>query len=124
MAILLFKLQQVPDDEAADVRALLTENGIDFYETDAGFWRVGVDAIWLPDERQHEQAKSLLEVYQRNRTQDQRERFQALLDAGEAPTLWRRLLTRPFRFIGLVLAVLFVLAFTLLPFMAFLSNPG
>ena len=43
MAMLLFKLNNVPDDEAMDVRQLLDDNGIHYYETDAGRWRVGVD---------------------------------------------------------------------------------
>ena len=38
MATLLFRLRHVPDDEADDVRALLEENGIDFYETTPGNW--------------------------------------------------------------------------------------
>ena len=37
MATLLFRLNDVPQDEADDVRQLLTDKGIDFYETHAGF---------------------------------------------------------------------------------------
>ena len=34
MPILLFRLNGVPDDEAEDIRALLHDNAIDYYETD------------------------------------------------------------------------------------------
>ena len=34
MRVLLFKLNGVPEDEADEVRALLADHGIDFYETD------------------------------------------------------------------------------------------
>lgn len=37
-AKILFRLSGVPDDEADDVRMLLTDNAIDFYETSAGNW--------------------------------------------------------------------------------------
>jgi hypothetical protein len=33
MALLLFPLRNVPDDEAEDIRDVLSENSISFYET-------------------------------------------------------------------------------------------
>ena len=47
MAHLLFRLRHVTDEEAMEVRQLLDEHGFDVYETQAGFFRLGVDAIWL-----------------------------------------------------------------------------
>ncbi|MFQ3230986.1 MAG: hypothetical protein ACI9DO_002365, partial [Reinekea sp.] len=38
MASIVFRLNNVPEHEADLVRALLLENDIDFYETDAGRW--------------------------------------------------------------------------------------
>ena len=36
MAVLIFKLRYVPEDEAHEIRELLGDNNIDFYETTAG----------------------------------------------------------------------------------------
>ena len=47
MALLLFRLRNVPDDEADEVRHLLNENSIEFYETSAGNWGISMPAIWL-----------------------------------------------------------------------------
>ena len=43
MAKILFRLNGVSDDEANDVRELLSNNAIDFYETSPGNWG-GIDA--------------------------------------------------------------------------------
>ena len=64
MAKILFRLNGVPDDETNDVRELLTNNAIDFYETSSGNWGVSMPAIWLSDDDQFEKAKALLDAYQ------------------------------------------------------------
>jgi len=116
MATLLFKLQNVPDDEATDVRELLSENNIYFYETHAGFWRLGVDALWLPDDTQLEKARELLRHYQQERASRQQKIYADLVEQGQAPTLWQNFLTSPLRFVILMIAVFFVLTLTLAPF--------
>lgn len=117
MASLLFKLNNVPDDEAEEVRALLTEHQIPFYETNAGFFRVGLDAIWLHDSSQLETAKQLLKDYQQKRTELQRGLYQESLQKGEVETIWQRMCNQPIRFLAAILAVLFVLTITLVPFL-------
>lgn len=117
MATLLFRLANVSEEEAWEVRRLFNERGFDTYETHAGFWRLGVDAIWLSDATQLEEARAVLEHYQAERQQriqhehaDQRER-------GQAPTLWQRLYHHPVRMLLVLLAVLAILALTLVPFL-------
>jgi len=121
MAILLFKLNNVPDDEANDIRNLLDSNNIAFYETDAGFFRVGVDAIWLPDISNAEQARELIRAYQIERTHNQQQNYALLVEQGTAPTLWQNFCAQPFRFILLVLAILLVVGITLIPFLMLLD---
>ena len=75
MAILLFSLRGVPDDEADDVRELLTEQAIDFYETSAGNWGISMPALWLKDHGQLAQAQELLANYQRQRYLTARENY-------------------------------------------------
>jgi hypothetical protein len=116
MATLLFKLQNVPDDEAADIRELLAEHDIYFYETHAGFWRLGVDGLWLPDDSNLNRAQTLIKAYQEERTSTQRKVYAELVEQGQAPTLWQNFLLSPLRFVLLILAVFFVLTLTLAPF--------
>ncbi|HWV14635.1 MAG TPA: DUF6164 family protein [Cellvibrio sp.] len=116
MAILLFRLNNVPDDEASDIRELLQAQDIYFYETHAGFWRLGVDAIWLVDDTHAEQARELIRDYQAQRAESQHKTYIELVEQGKAPTLWQNFCAAPVRFSALVIATLFILALTLLPF--------
>ncbi len=108
MAQLLFKLKEVPLDEAEEVRALLEEADVDFYETDAGTWGLGVAAIWLPDDHQLSHAQDLLEAYQ--------ERLAiAMADAPTEP--WLNFLQRkPLKVISLSILLCAVLYLLLAPF--------
>ena len=47
MAKLLFNLRNVPDDEADEVRDLLTAHGVDWYETRPGNWGISTGALGL-----------------------------------------------------------------------------
>ncbi len=116
MATLIFKLNNVPDDEAIDVRELLTDNDIYFYETHAGFWRLGVDALWLPDDTHAARARELINAYQLERTSHQKKVYAELVEQGQAPSLWQNFCASPLRFVLLILAVIFILVLTLAPF--------
>lgn len=116
MAKLLFKLNNVPDEEADEVRQLLRDHEIFFYETNAGMWRVGLDAIWLPDDTQYEQAKVLLDDYQQQRTIHQQQLYAELDARGETPTLAKNIAAHPIRFLAQVIAIVFILAISIVPF--------
>ncbi len=68
MAVKLFRLRHVPEDELEEIRALLLEHDVAFYETTAGGWGISEAAIWLHDPEQLESAKALLERYQQERS--------------------------------------------------------
>lgn len=116
MATLLFRLNQVPEDEAEDVRQLLDEAGVDFYETSAGFWGLGATAIWLRDKNDFPPARKLIDDYQQQRAQKIRAEYEARVAAGEEPGFWQHNLQHPFRLLGVMLFVVFVLAVIMLPF--------
>lgn len=122
MARLLFKLTQVPFDEAAEIRDLLDEHQIRYYETDAGFFRVGLDAIWLADNSQEEEARALIRTYQQERSARQQATYAELAEAGQVPTLWQHFCVQPIRFLLLVCAIIFVTALTLVPFLMLLKQ--
>ncbi len=122
MGQLLFKLNQVPEDEAQEVRELLAENDLATYETHAGFWGLGVSAIWLNDKNQYAQAKALLADYQARRQEQQRALREEREAAGEQPTLWQRAAAAPVRFIAMVVAIGVILALSILPFVALIGQ--
>lgn len=115
MAKLLFKLHNVPEDEAHEVRELLAEHGFVTYETHAGFWGLGVSAIWLRDNEQLPEARALLAQYQRTRAEQQRAE-----PPSERPTLIGQLFAHPFRFLAIVVALVVVLLVSLVPFLMLL----
>lgn len=96
---LLFSLRGVPEDEAEEVRDLLTEHSIDFYETSAGNWGISMPALWLKDEAQLEQAKILLQDYQKQRAITQRARYDQLKKEGKAPSLWKNIKNNYWQFL-------------------------
>ncbi|MFG6665606.1 DUF6164 family protein [Halomonas sp. HNIBRBA4712] len=122
MAHLLFRLRHVTEEEAAEVRALLDEQGFDVYETQAGFFRLGVDAIWLADTRQREAAEAALDTYQQARLARERDAFEQARARGEAPTLWKRFLAHPVQVALTLVAVVVIALLTLLPFLG-LATP-
>lgn len=73
MTHLLYRLNQLPEDEILDIRQLLEEAEIEFYETSSGNWGISLAAIWLPDDSQLDDAKGLLENYHNYRAQCARE---------------------------------------------------
>ncbi len=109
MALLLFSLRHVPDDEAADIREVLEENQIDFYETHAGNWGISMPAIWLRDKQQHEQARLLIDEYQEQRQLIIREEYAQLKQSGKAPTFIRNLWQYPAQTILFIAAIALVL---------------
>lgn len=80
MAELLFRLRHVTDEEAMEVRDLLAAHGFDTYETQAGFFRLGVDAIWLRNPHQHDAAIAALEAYQAERLERAQREHQAAVE--------------------------------------------
>ncbi|NOQ36460.1 MAG: hypothetical protein GQ569_11310 [Methylococcaceae bacterium] len=98
MAVLLFNLRGVPEDEAYEVRDLLNHHEIDFYETSAGNWGFSLPALWLRDESQLNDAQQLLENYQQYRYTSQREAYLKLKAAGEHKTLFQSFLENPMSF--------------------------
>jgi len=117
MAKLIFKLKSVSYDEANDIKNLLTENKIDFYESPAGNWEISLHALWLNDEAQYVQAKQLIDEYQLKRSQRIRLETQQKIDKGEFETFFQRLLNRPAQFIITLAIILFILYLSIMPFL-------
>ena len=119
MPVMLFKLRGVDDDEAEEIRMLLSEAELDYYETTNGRWGLGFAAIWLNDETTFDHAKSLIDKYQHQRYVRAREEFEQLRLEGKAPTTWQTFKERPIQVLVIWAAVLFVCLLFLSPFMFF-----
>ncbi len=83
MSTLLFSLRGVPDDEADEIRELLTANNIDYYETSAGNWGISMPALWVSNNEQVFEAQKLLNQYHQQRAITQREIYNQLKKEGD-----------------------------------------
>jgi len=111
MAHLIFRLRQVPDDEAEDVRQLLSRANIDFYETDAGNWGISMPGLWLTDADDAEQAQQLIDDYQQERATKMR-------DQAVTRSFVDNIAQRPLYTLGLLLFCVALIYFMVKPFLA------
>ena len=120
MPTLLLKLKNVPEDEHAEVCELLESHNIQFYETNVGFWGVGMAGIWLRDESQLEDAQGLLQSYMQQRQVSAREAYEQALQEGTARTLLSTFKQQPVMFVFYLLIIAFIVGLTTLPFLGLL----
>ena len=115
MAIQIMRLRGVPEDEANDVRELLDEHNIEYYETPEGLFGMSMPAIWLPDKDQLELARSLLDEYQSERVSRARaERPRSMVD---------EIREHPLRLLAVLAGVGVVLYLSLMPFFTLGAKP-
>lgn len=110
MARLLFRLNDVPEDEADAVRLLLENHQFDIYETDSGKWGISVAAIWLRDEERYEEARELIEAYQQERSEEARKH-------QTQQTFAERCAERPVDLALVLIAIVAILSLTVWPFL-------
>ena len=115
----IFRLRNVPDDEAEEIRLLLREHGIDFYETPGGNWGISMPALWLNDDNEHkaEEAKALIEQYQEERAVRIRREYEELKQQGKHRRLRDAFLERPLEFLFYLLIVVLILYLSTKPFL-------
>lgn len=116
MSILLLNLRGVPEDEVQEIRDLLTEHGILFYETPPSRWGISMGAIWLRDERQREEARQLMARYQQERQARARDSHARMKQEGSAETLMGKIRNQPLRVLLYLAIVAAILYFSVRPF--------
>tara|TARA_R110000772_G_scaffold71427_7_gene156604 strand:+ start:2288 stop:2650 length:363 start_codon:yes stop_codon:yes gene_type:complete len=118
MARQLLKLRNVPEDEVAEIYALLESHQVEFYETSAGNWGISMPALWLVDDDQYPRVRAILDEYSLQRFQRMRAEYESLKQEGKARTFVDMLKENPFK-ISLYLVIIAVLAyFSIAPFLA------
>jgi len=115
MSNLLLNLRHVPDDEADDVRAMLDEHRIAFYETKPSAWGISAGGIHVTEPADMARARRLMADYQERRRTRVRAEYEAARRDGTAETFWTVLRDEPGRVALVALAVAFLLALVALP---------
>jgi hypothetical protein len=118
MPELLLKLKNVPEDEYHDVIDILESNNIEYYETNAGFWGLGLAGVWLRERAEYDQAVQLLDVYYQTRQQSAQEEYRLSKEQGTQRTLWSTFMGQPGYFILYLSIIVGLLALTISPFLA------
>lgn len=114
MSVLIFRLNGASQEEAAELRELLKQHDLAFYESSAGRWGVSVAGLWLRDESQKQRARALIEQYQDERKQ-RYEKWWAE-QPGFLVSLWRSFLSHPIPFVLAVILVMVIVFISLSPF--------
>ena len=109
----------VPEDEADDIRELLENGNIDYYEVPASFLGVSPASIWLQDCDQFPKAKALIDSYQFERAGHARSEYENLKSRGEHKTLLDSIKDHPLRLLATLIAMAVVLYLSLSPFLYF-----
>lgn len=111
MSKMIFRMRDVPDDEAEDIRALLDANGIDYFETFGGNWGISMPALWVKHPRQFLDARKIIDEYQLERIQRLRDGSLDVKGDKDLNTLWDSFKKKPFQFVSywaLISIVLFI----------------
>jgi len=115
MPHLLFRLRNVPEDEAEDIRRLLNEQEIEFYETTSGNWGISMPGIWLKSDERLAEARELIDHYEYERSKRVRSEYAQLHSEGRQRTLFDLISENPLRFILYLAGVLLVLYLSTIP---------
>ncbi len=117
MSVLIFRLNGVDDDEAADVRRLLDERGLAYHETSGGFLGFGVAGLWLLDANEKAAARALIDRYQAKRSARLAAEYADRCHAGQAETTLQRAIRHPLRTLFYLAGAAAVLYLVLVPFL-------
>lgn len=116
MSKLLLNLRGIPDDEAADVRALLDAKQIVYRETRPSPFGISAGGIWVIDAADFAAAKRAFDDYERERNVRVRAEYAAAKQAGTAETIVTLLRDDPLRVVMTVLGILIILGLVTVPF--------
>ena len=121
MSKLVFRLNNVPEEEAQMVRELLTDHNIEFYETHAGRWGISVAALWLHQEEDFQRARAIIDEFQQTHHLKMRTEYEQAKEAGLVPTFWQLLRASPLVFITYWVLILAVAGLTIFPMFGFFN---
>ncbi len=110
--------RMVPDDEIDEVRALLEEHQLPFHEQPSSRFGFGHGGFWILDPQRYDEARSLLDDYQQQRSEKARSEWQAAQGEGRGSGLIAAFRQRPLAMMLVVFAVIGILLVTVvMPFL-------
>jgi len=115
----LYSLRDVPEDEIQEIRELLQQHNIDFYETAPGNWSISAGTLWLRNDDHFEKAQQLLTQYHVQRAKNAKVEHELRLKRGEAKTLLNSVKQNPLRILFYIAFVLSILYISIKPFLFF-----
>jgi hypothetical protein len=110
MSKLLLNMRQVPEDEADEVRAMLREARLEFYETQPSRWGISYGGIWITRDDDIAEARRLMAGYQDARREHARAERATALREGTAETFADVVRREPLRVLLTVLGILAMLS--------------
>ncbi len=116
MAVHLFKLRNVPDDEADEIRERLSEHNIAFYETSPGIFGFSAPSIWLHDDKQLEHAREILHNYHTQRREKAQRHYAEQVANGQQRTFSDIAKENPVRVVAYIIIIGLILYFSIKPF--------
>ncbi len=116
MAVQIFRLRGVAEDEAEDIRQLLTEQHFEFYETPGGNWGISMPALWLVNDEDKSKAEALIDDYQQTRFTKARSEYEQLKREGKQPTLISAFKENPAQFIFYLAGIAALIYLSTMPF--------
>ena len=117
MSRLILNLRYVPEDEAEEVRAILDDNDIEYYETPPNRWGITAGGIWLADESQAERVEQLMAEYQTNRALRAQEEQERRRREGEVETLLGFVVRNPLQSVAYAAVIGLILYLSIMPFL-------
>ncbi len=123
MAVQLFILRGVPEEEADEVRSLLAEHQLDYYETPGGSWGMSMPALWLKDESQLAQAQGLLEDYQAQRQKRAQAEYAEMKAQGKQRRVFQLFREHPLRYLIYIIFLAIIVYFSVSPFVNLGGGP-
>lgn len=115
MSKLLFNLRHVPDDEADEVRAMLDEYHIAYYESPPTFMGLFAGSLYVKEDAAFDRAKGLLAKYQSQRQAKARLEHEAALRNGTAETFQSQLRAEPARVVLTLIAIVLLIGLMAVP---------
>jgi len=115
MSRLLLNLRHVPDDEIDEVREMLDQNAVAYYQTQPSRWGMSYGGIWVGNDDDMPRARQLMAEYQGKRQSRVRAEHEAARRDGSAQTFMDVLREQPLRVLLTAVAVIVLLALVALP---------
>lgn len=119
MATLLMRTGGAEPAEVDGMMDVLLEHEIACYTTESGRWGLGVNALWLADDTNLNEARRLIAVFQEGYATKMKAAYKALEEEGVAPSFLSRLWAQPGVALLTLVALGIVILVSLVPFFWF-----